>query len=148
RTRITKEELLQRGEAQSCSPSGTISGKEPPPGQCNRENDSDCCKQGEIYTTYTCSPPVSSNTAATLTLNSFEKSGDGGAESECDGDYHSNDTPVVALSTDRFNNRSRCLKYIRINGNGKSEIPRLLISVIQQWDVTKFMTINLLAITT
>ncbi|TYH19205.1 hypothetical protein ES288_A05G334700v1 [Gossypium darwinii] len=71
-------------EAQTCSPSGKIKGKTPPPGQCNQENDSDCCKDGKWYTTYKCSPPVSSQTKATLTLNSFERDGDGGAPSECD----------------------------------------------------------------
>ncbi|PPS08122.1 hypothetical protein GOBAR_AA12523 [Gossypium barbadense] len=86
-------------EAQTCSPSGKIKGKTPPPGQCNQENDSDCCKDGKWYTTYKCSPPVSSQTKATLTLNSFERDGDGGAPSECDNQYHSDDDPVVALST-------------------------------------------------
>ncbi|KVH97179.1 hypothetical protein Ccrd_000720 [Cynara cardunculus var. scolymus] len=33
--------------AQTCKPSGGIRGKKPPPGQCNRENDSDCCVQGK-----------------------------------------------------------------------------------------------------
>ncbi|KAF5744407.1 putative ripening-related protein 1 [Tripterygium wilfordii] len=64
-------------EALSCSPSGKIIGKKPPPNQCNQENNSDCCKQGKIYTTYKCSPPVTGHTKATLTINSFEKGGDG-----------------------------------------------------------------------
>ncbi|TYI29741.1 hypothetical protein ES332_A05G338200v1 [Gossypium tomentosum] len=107
-------------EAQTCSPSGKIKGKTPPPGQCNQENDSDCCKDGKWYTTYKCSPPLSSQTKATLTLNSFERDGDGGAPSECDNQYHSDDDPVVALSTGWYNNGKRCLKYINIHGNGKS----------------------------
>ncbi|XP_038709919.1 kiwellin-1-like [Tripterygium wilfordii] len=107
-------------EALSCSPSGKIIGKKPPPNQCNQENNSDCCKQGKIYTTYKCSPPVTGHTKATLTINSFEKGGDGGGPSECDNQYHSDDTPVVALSTGWFNNESRCLKYITIYGNGRS----------------------------
>ncbi|KAK6920138.1 hypothetical protein RJ641_016042 [Dillenia turbinata] len=114
------------GKAQTCRASGTIKGKKPPPGQCNRENDSDCCKQGKLYTTYRCSPPVSSHTKATLTLNSFEKNGDGGAPSECDNQYHSDDTPVVALSTGWYSHGSRCLKHIRINGNGKSAIAKVV----------------------
>ncbi|KAG4148730.1 hypothetical protein ERO13_D05G302251v2 [Gossypium hirsutum] len=95
-------------EAQTCSPSGKIKGKTPPPGQCNQENDFDCCKNGKWYTTYKCSPPLSSQTKATLMLNSFEPDGDGGAPSECDNQYHSDDDPV------------RCLNYINIHGNGKS----------------------------
>ncbi|KAL2477720.1 Ripening-related protein 1-like [Forsythia ovata] len=35
---------------QVCKPSGDIIGKKPPPGQCNQENDSDCCKQGGSLT--------------------------------------------------------------------------------------------------
>nr|KJB60698.1 hypothetical protein B456_009G320200 [Gossypium raimondii] len=62
-------------EAQTCSPSGKIKGKTPPPGQCNQENDSD---------------------------------------------LHSDDDPVVALSTGWYNNGKRCLNYINIHGNGKS----------------------------
>ncbi|KAI3719286.1 hypothetical protein L6452_20181 [Arctium lappa] len=63
-------------DAQTCKPDGGIRGKKPPPGQCNRQNDSDCCVQGKFYTTYTCSPPVTSDTKATLTINSFQKGGD------------------------------------------------------------------------
>ena len=107
-------------QAQTCNPSGKIRGQKPPPGQCNQENDSDCCKQGKLYTTYKCSPRVTSHTKAVLTLNSFEKGGDGGAPSECDKKYHSDNTPVVALSTGWFNNMERCLQNITIYGNGKS----------------------------
>ncbi|KAB5527085.1 hypothetical protein DKX38_020932 [Salix brachista] len=39
---------------------------------------------------------VFTGTKATLTLNSYEKGGDGGAPSECDNQCHSGDTPVVA----------------------------------------------------
>lgn len=59
-------------------------------------------------------------TKATLTLNSFEEGGDGGDPPSCDGSYHSNDTPVVALSTGWFDNESRCSKSITIYGNGNS----------------------------
>ncbi|GJS84018.1 putative ripening-related protein 1 [Tanacetum coccineum] len=107
-------------KAQTCRPSGGIRGKKPPAGQCNRENDSDCCVQGKFYTTYTCSPPVTSGTKATLTINSFQKGGDGGGPSECDNQYHSDDTPVVALSTGWYKGGDRCHKYITINGNGRS----------------------------
>ncbi|KAL0397891.1 UNVERIFIED_CONTAM: Kiwellin-1 [Sesamum calycinum] len=104
----------------SCKPSGKIMGKKPPPGQCNQENNSDCCQAGKLYTTYKCSPAVSGTTKAVLTINSFEKGGDGGGPSECDNKYHSDNTPVVALSTGWYNGGSRCLKNIIINANGRS----------------------------
>uniref|UniRef100_A0A2N9HQI1 Ripening-related protein 2 n=1 Tax=Fagus sylvatica TaxID=28930 RepID=A0A2N9HQI1_FAGSY len=91
-----------------------------PPGQCYQENDSDCYVQGKLYTTYKGSPPVSGHTKAKLTINSFEKGGDGGGPSECDNQYHSDDTPLVALSTGWFNNKQRCLNYITLHGNGNS----------------------------
>ncbi|CAI9269526.1 unnamed protein product [Lactuca saligna] len=102
---------------QTCPPSGSITGKEPPPGECNTQNDSDCCVEDQVYTTYTCSP---ASRQATLTLNSFEEGGDGGSESACDNQYHSDDTPIVALSTGWFNENDRCKKFITINGNGRS----------------------------
>ncbi|KAK2996291.1 hypothetical protein RJ639_026112 [Escallonia herrerae] len=107
-------------DAQSCWPSGNIKGRKPPPGQCNKENDSDCCVQGKSYTTYECSPSVSSNTKATLTLNSFQKGGDGGGPSECDNQYHSDDRPVVALSTGWYSGGGRCHNNIIISANGRS----------------------------
>ncbi|TYJ08788.1 hypothetical protein E1A91_A11G097200v1 [Gossypium mustelinum] len=107
-------------EAQTCDPSGTIPGTTPPPGQCNQDNNADCCVEGEVYTTYTCSPLVSDNTPATLTINSFQEGGDGGGASKCDNQYHSDNEPVVALSTGWFSQSSRCNKFININGNGKS----------------------------
>ncbi|KAJ0792624.1 putative RlpA-like domain superfamily, kiwellin [Helianthus annuus] len=106
-------------EAQTCQPSAGITGKEPSQ-QCNTENNSECCVEGQFYTTYECSPPVSSTTEATLTLNSFQEGGDGGSESACDGSFHSDDTAVVALSTGWFNGGSRCGNFISINGNGRS----------------------------
>ena len=109
-------------EGQICRPSGTIRGKKPPPGECNQDNDSDCCKEGQLYTKYKCSPPVSSHTKAYLTLNGFEKDEDGGAPSECDNHYHSDDTPVVALSTGWYNKGSRCLNNITITANGRSVV--------------------------
>lgn len=111
---------FKKTSAQTCKPSGGIRGIKPPPGQCNQENDSDCCVQGKFYTTYTCSPPVTGGTKATLTINSFQKGGDGGGPSECDKQYHSDDTPVVALSTGWYKGGDRCHKHITINGNGRS----------------------------
>ncbi|KAI3434347.1 uncharacterized protein J3R85_006611, partial [Psidium guajava] len=86
-------------EAQSCKPSGRIRGRKPPPKRCNPENQSECCKQGVFYRTFKCSPPVSHRTKATLTINSFQKGGDG--------------------ATGWFDHRSRCLKNITIHGNGR-----------------------------
>ncbi|KAL6130910.1 hypothetical protein ACLB2K_069288 [Fragaria x ananassa] len=107
-------------EAETCNPSGKVVGKKPPKKQCNPENQSECCKKGKLYPIYKCSPPVSHHTKATLTINSFKKGGDGGAPSECDGKFHSDNNPVVALSTGWFNNRKRCSHYITIHGNGRS----------------------------
>ncbi|CAH1416207.1 unnamed protein product [Lactuca virosa] len=106
--------------ARTCKPSGGMWGREPPSGERDGDNNSDCCIQGKFYTTYTCSPPVTSNTKATLTINSFQEGGDGGGPSECDEQYHSDDTPVVALSTGWYKGGDRCHKYITINGNGRS----------------------------
>ncbi|CAI9095473.1 OLC1v1031431C1 [Oldenlandia corymbosa var. corymbosa] len=113
-------EAAGRFQLQACRPSGTITGKTPPPGQCNQENDSDCCKTGEKYKTYTCSPDITSETRATLTINSFEKNGDGGGPSECDGHYHSDSIPIVALSTGWYKGGSRCFNNITIRYNGRS----------------------------
>ncbi|KAF6175185.1 hypothetical protein GIB67_022866 [Kingdonia uniflora] len=109
-------------EAQTCKMSGTVRGRKPPPNKCNKKNYSDCCVEGKMYPVYKCSPPLSSHTKAWLTLNGFEKSEDGGSPSECDNKYHDDNTSVVALSTGWFNHQSRCLKHIRINGNGKSVV--------------------------
>nr|GMC89413.1 putative ripening-related protein 1 [Ipomoea batatas] len=103
-----------------CKPSGKLKGIKPPPGKCNKKNHSDCCKEGKSYTTYKCSPPLSSTTKAVLTINSFEKGGDGGGPSECDNNYHSDDTPVVALSTGWYSGGDRCFRNITIHGNGRS----------------------------
>lgn len=105
-------------DSQSCNQSGQLKGKKPPHGKC--VNDPDCREQGKFYTTYTCSPPVAKQTKATLTINNFEKGGDGGAPSECDNKYHSNDTPVVALSTGWYNKGKRCSKFVNIHYKGKS----------------------------
>ncbi|CAI9095587.1 OLC1v1031575C1 [Oldenlandia corymbosa var. corymbosa] len=113
-------EAAGREILQDCKPSGTITGTNPPPGQCNQEHDSDCCKAGEQYRTYTCSPSITSQTRATLTINSFEKGGDGGGPSECDNNYHSDSTPIVALSTGWYNGGSRCFNNITISYKDRS----------------------------
>ncbi|XP_043719181.1 putative ripening-related protein 1 [Telopea speciosissima] len=109
-------------EAHACKTSGKLEGKKPPPGQCNTENDSVCCEEGKLYTTYECSPSVSGHTKAVLTLNSFEKGGDGGGPSECDNSYHSDDTLVVALSTGWFKKKGKCFNNITISGYGRSVV--------------------------
>lgn len=113
-------------EAQQCRPSGIIRGKKPPPGQCNQEDDSDCCKAGKMYPTYTCSPPLSGNPQAYLTLNSFEAGGDGGGPSKCDNKYHNDNTPIVTLSTGWYNNGRRCHNNITINGDGRSVVAMMV----------------------
>ncbi|KAL2477718.1 putative ripening-related protein 2 [Forsythia ovata] len=100
-----------------CKPSGKIKGKKLPPGKCN---DLVCCVPGKLYPTYKCSPPVSAGTKAVLTINSFEKGGDGSAPSECDNKYHSDDTSVVALSTGWYSGGRRCLQNITISANGQT----------------------------
>lgn len=105
-----------------CKPSGKIRGKKPPPNKCNTQNDSECCVEGKLYTTFNCSPPVTGHTKGFLTLNSFEKGGDGGGPSECDKRYHSDDIPIIALSTGWFNKKGMCFHNITIKGNGRSVV--------------------------
>ncbi|XP_050385976.1 putative ripening-related protein 1 [Argentina anserina] len=64
--------------------------------------------------------PLVSHTKATLTINSFEAGGSGGGPAECDGQYHSDKTLIVALSSGWYNNGKRCSDYITIEGNGRS----------------------------
>ncbi|XP_050227961.1 kiwellin-1-like [Mercurialis annua] len=106
-------------EAQKCKPSGFLKGKKPPKNECNHGNDSDCCESGKLYAIYKCSPRVTKTTKATLTINSFQEGGDGGGASACDGKFHNDDTPVVALSTGWFNRKKRCHRHIVIHGNGR-----------------------------
>lgn len=113
-------------EAQTCKPSGKIRGKKPPRGKCNTHNDSECCVEGKLYTTYKCSPSVTHRTKAVLTLNSFQKGGDGGSPSECDNRFHPDNTPVVALSSGWFNKRKRCSKNIIISANGRSVVAKVV----------------------
>ncbi|CAJ2657822.1 putative ripening-related protein 2 [Trifolium pratense] len=93
---------------------------------------SNSCKPGKTHTT--CSPKVTKHTKATLTLNNFEKGGDGGSASECDGKFHSDNTLVVALSTGWLkSDKKRCLKKINIFGNGK----RVKALVVDECDSTR-----------
>ncbi|KAJ1408596.1 RlpA-like domain superfamily [Sesbania bispinosa] len=82
-------------EAQSCRPSGRIIGKE----------------------------AQEDNATKKMTLiDVFQTGGDGGDPPECDNQYHYDDTPVVALSTGWFNNKSKCLNKITISANGRSAV--------------------------
>ncbi|GLJ05633.1 hypothetical protein SUGI_0021860 [Cryptomeria japonica] len=105
--------------ASSCKPSGFLKGNSH---ECNRLHNSECCKSGEKYPQYKCSPRVTEKTKATLSLNGFDRNEDGGGPSECDGKYHKNSELVVALSTGWYAGGSRCHKQIQINnpGNGRS----------------------------
>ncbi|KAL5996064.1 hypothetical protein ACLOJK_026137 [Asimina triloba] len=107
----------------ACHPSGYLHGKTH---KCNTEHDSDCCKAGEEYPQYHCSPPVTGNTDAHMTINSFAAGGDGGGPSECDNQYHSDKEMVVALSTGWYHGGSRCLQKIRINANGQSVLAKVV----------------------
>ncbi|KAJ3682264.1 hypothetical protein LUZ60_014837 [Juncus effusus] len=106
-----------------CKIGGYLKGKA---GTCNTENDSECCVTGQLYPQYTGSPKVTRHTHATMTINSFEAGGDGGGPSECDNQYHSDDELIVALSTGWFAKKSRCLKYIKICGNGRTVLAKVV----------------------
>ncbi|RWR77979.1 putative ripening-related protein 1 [Cinnamomum micranthum f. kanehirae] len=99
-----------------CTPSGQLPGKS---GNCNTENNSECCADGQMYTQYDCSPPVTGDTGATMTINSFAEGGDGGGASKCDEKFHNDSELVVALSTGWYSGGSRCMKNININANGR-----------------------------
>ncbi|KAI3691784.1 hypothetical protein L6452_31586 [Arctium lappa] len=118
--------------AQKCNPSGRLRGKKPPGDHCNHHNMAECCKEGKFYATYDCSPPVTQRTEVVLTLNSFEKGGEGGWASQCDERFHSDKTRVVALSTGWYDGGKRCLDFITIHGNGKS----VKAKVVDQCDST------------
>lgn len=82
---------------------------------------------GQSYPQYSCSPPVTSSTKASLTLNNFSEGGDGGAPSECDENYHDKTERVVALSTGWYAGRSRCGKMVRITAeNGRSVLAKVV----------------------
>ena len=74
-------------------------------------------KHGKLYPADRCS--VSKHTKATLTVNSFEKGG-GSGPCACDGQFHDDDTRIVALSPCWYNGGSRCMNRIIINANGQS----------------------------
>uniref|UniRef100_A0A8R7V9Z1 Ripening-related protein 4 n=1 Tax=Triticum urartu TaxID=4572 RepID=A0A8R7V9Z1_TRIUA len=91
----------------------------------------DCCVAGHRYRQFKCSPLMSAETPAILTLNSFTSGRDGGGKSFCDNRFHKDSELVVALSTGwlRLDGTRRCNKMIRINGNGQS-----LAKVVDKYD--------------
>ncbi|XP_044392298.1 uncharacterized protein [Triticum aestivum] len=109
----------------TCHNSGFLHGKS---GDCNRDHGSVCCKDGHRYPQFRCSPPVSADTPAILTLNSFARGGDGGGKSFCDNRFHKDTELVVALSTGwlRLDGKRRCNKMIRINGNGRAVLAKVI----------------------
>ncbi|XP_078166484.1 putative ripening-related protein 1 [Carex rostrata] len=107
-----------------CQPSGYLKGTST--ANCNTKNNSECCEANKSYPQYRCSPQVTSSTQARMMLNSFAEGGHGGGPSECDGKYHPDSELVVALSTGWYNKGSRCGKNIRINGNGKSVLAKVV----------------------
>lgn len=64
---------------------------------------------------------VSGNiTQAQMTISSFEKGGDSGRPSDCDGKYHSNSELIVALSSRWYNKGEGCFFVIKIYYHDKS----------------------------
>ncbi|CAL4968059.1 unnamed protein product [Urochloa decumbens] len=110
----------RRELADGCQPSGTLR-------PTKSHSCDECCKVGQAYPTYTCSPPVTgSTTKAIMTLNDFEEGGDGGDPSKCDEKFHKNTERVVALSTGWYAKGKRCGKNIRINAKGKSVLAKVV----------------------
>ncbi|TVU32226.1 hypothetical protein EJB05_23948, partial [Eragrostis curvula] len=109
----------------TCRVSGFLQGKA---GKCNKKNFSDCCKAGQKYPQFRCSPPVAAKTPATLTLNSFAKGGDGGGPSFCDNHFHPDSEMVVALSSGwlRLDGTNRCNKRVRVTANGRSVLAKVV----------------------
>lgn len=94
-------------------------------GSCHSSGTLRC--HGKPYPLYSCSPPVTSSTDAKLTNNDFSEGGEGGDPSECDGKYHDNSVPVVALSTGWYNGGSRCGHMIKITAqNGRSVMAKVV----------------------
>ncbi|RWW25492.1 hypothetical protein BHE74_00054397 [Ensete ventricosum] len=106
-----------------CTASGYLRGKSH---SCNTENYSDCCKDGEMYPQYQCSPPVTSSTPAQMMIVSFAINGDGGGPGACNGQYHNDTEMAVALSTGWFDGGSRCNRNIRISANGRSVLAKVV----------------------
>ncbi|CAI0384118.1 unnamed protein product [Linum tenue] len=108
-------DLEAEAKPQTCLPSGKLRGRKPPAKKCNQIHNSDCCVEGKLYTTYECSPPITEQTKAVLTLNSFENK------------FHGDGERVVALSSGWFDHRKSCLQRIKITaGNGRSVVAKVV----------------------
>ncbi|KAM3281735.1 hypothetical protein P3S67_027382 [Capsicum chacoense] len=93
-------------------PSGKIKGIKPPPQECKIGYESECCKPGESYTTYKCSPSVSGKTKVVLTINSW------------------------------FSGEKRCMKNITVYGNERQTDAMVVNECDSTMDVMMFMIIN------
>ncbi|GLJ25836.1 hypothetical protein SUGI_0494980 [Cryptomeria japonica] len=115
------------GGGGDCKSKGSMRGKNPPSKDaCNTDTGAECCSSSKTYPIFDCSPSVSSQSPGILTLNDFSEGGDGGGPSSCDDKYHANTERVVALSTGWFGERSRCGKMIKISGNGRSVMAKVV----------------------
>ncbi|KAK9058294.1 hypothetical protein SSX86_023134 [Deinandra increscens subsp. villosa] len=110
-----------QANAQNCKPSGHIRGRKPPFQDSASKtvtrfvaSHTSCTPHTHVLLRFQLPP------TALLHLDSFEKGRDGGAPSKCDNRYHSDNSPVVALSTGWYRNGERCRNFIRINANGRS----------------------------
>ncbi|XP_057857132.2 disease resistance protein BAK6-like [Cryptomeria japonica] len=61
-----------------------------------------------------------------MTVNSFEKGGDGGGPSACDGHFHSNKDHWVALPPATFDHNSNCFRKLKISARGKSTVATVI----------------------
>ncbi|GLJ25834.1 hypothetical protein SUGI_0494950 [Cryptomeria japonica] len=106
-----------------CKSKGSMNGKNPPSEDaCNTDIGVECCSASKTYPIFDCSPTVSSATPGILTLNDFSE----GEYPSCDGRFHTKNEHVVALSTGWFDKRSRCGKMIKISGNGRSVMAKVV----------------------
>ena len=84
-----------------------------------------------MYKTYECSPSISSHPKAYLTLNIFQKHGDGGGLSKCESIILMT-LQWLHFSLDGSNKRYRCLNNITISANGRS----VVAMVVDECDFT------------
>lgn len=109
--------------SRNCKPSGYLKGRSH---SCSHEGSSECCKAGERYPQFKCSPPITARTPAIMTVNCFGEGSCGGGPAECDGQFHSDNEKIAALSTGWYAKGKYCGKKIRIHGNGKSTLATIV----------------------
>ncbi|GLJ18352.1 hypothetical protein SUGI_0324810 [Cryptomeria japonica] len=61
-----------------------------------------------------------------MTVNSFEKGGDGGGPSACDGHFHSDNDHWVALPPPTFHHNSNCFRKVKMSARGKSTVATVI----------------------